>query len=149
MSTYRSRIFLDEPNKKEYTFLSKGPRGTVRKIIELERFEETNIFNVLLVDEIGGTRMEDTDMTGNNDALKVINTTVRIIEKFFAAFPGNAVFISGNTTVKKLMYQRKLYGMNKAKYRVLANRMDGKPFLPIQQPVNSGPVYNAFLVLPA
>ncbi|MBD0279102.1 MAG: hypothetical protein ICV81_14250 [Flavisolibacter sp.] len=45
------------------------------------------------MDEINGERMDDTDMTGNNDAIKVINTVVRIIEKFFADFPGNVLFI--------------------------------------------------------
>lgn len=149
MSIYKSRLLLDDPNKKEYTFLSKGPRGIVRKVVEFERFEETDIFNVLLVDEIGGTRMNDTDATGNNDAIKVISTVVRIIEKFFESFPGNAVFISGNTPTKKLMYQRKVYSMDKNKYVVLANRKDGQPFRPVERPVNTGIVYNAFLVLPA
>lgn len=149
MSIYKSRLLLDEPNKKEYTFLSKGPRGIIRKVVELERYEKTDIFNVLLVDEIDGKRMHDTDMTGNNDAIKVISTVVRIIEKFFADFPGSAVFISGNTPAKKMMYQRKVYLMNKNRYVVLANRKDGHPFQPIQRPVNTGAVYNAFLVLPA
>jgi hypothetical protein len=149
MSIYKSRLLLDEPNKKEYTFLSKGPRGTIRKVVELERYETTDIFNVLLVDEIDGVRMHDTDMTGNNDAIKVISTVVRIIEKFFIDFHGNAVFISGNTPTKKLMYQRKIYLMNKNKYIVLVNRKDGQPFQPIQRPVNTGSVYNAYLVLPA
>jgi hypothetical protein len=149
MSIYRSRLLLDRPNKKEYTFLSKGTRGTIRKVVELERYEETNVFNVLLVDEIDGQRMDDTDITGNNDAMKVINTVVRIIEKFFTDFPGNVVFISGNTPGKKFMYQRKVYLMDQNKYVVLGNRRDGQPFNPIERPVNSGPVYNAFLVFPA
>ena len=149
MSLYRSRLIRDSPHKKEYTFLSKGPRGTIRKIVELERYRETDIFNVLLVDEIDGKRMDDTELTGNNDAMKVINTVVHIVEKFFTAFPGMAIFISGNTPVKKLIYQRKVYKMDKMKYRVFANRRDGQPFLPIQRPANTGPVYNAFLVLPA
>ena len=147
MSIYKSRLLLDEPNKKKYTFLSKGPKGSIRRVVELERYEETDIFNVLLVDEIAGNRMHDTDMTGNSDAVKVISTVVRIIEKFFTDFPENAVFISGNTPIKKLMYQRKVYVMDKNKYVLLANRKDDQPFLPIQRPVNTGAVYNAFLVL--
>lgn len=147
MSIYRSRLLLDQPNKKEYTFLSKGQNGTIRKIVELERVQE-NIFNVLLVDESNGKRMDDTDMSGNNDAIKVINTVVRIIEKFFIDFPGNIIFISGNTEIKKRMYQRKMYLMDKKKYVVLANRKDGQPFNPIERPVNSGGVYKAFLVFP-
>lgn len=149
MSIYRSRLLLDQPNKKEYTFLSKGTRGIIRKVVELERFEEINVFNVLLVDEIDGGRMDDTDITGNNDTMKAINTVVRIIEKFFIDFPGNVVFISGNTSVKKLMYQRKIYFMDPNKYVVLGNRREGQSFSPIERPVNSGPVYNAFLVFPA
>lgn len=39
--------------------------------------------------------------------------------------------------------------MNKSKYIVLANRTDGEEFDPVERPVNSGPVYNAFLVFPA
>lgn len=148
MSNYRSRLLLNQPGKKEYTFLSRGAIGIIRKIVELERADGSNIFNVLLVDEINGRRMDDTDLTGNNDALKVINTVVRIIEKFFVAFPGNVVFISGNTLVKRMMYQRKVYLMNETKYLVLANRRNGQPFTPIQRPVNTGTVYNAFLVYP-
>jgi hypothetical protein len=86
MNIYRSRLLLDEPNKKEYTFLSKGPRGTVRKVVELQRYGETTIFNVLLVDEIRGKRMDDTDMTGNNDALKVINTVVQLLKNSLPSF---------------------------------------------------------------
>jgi hypothetical protein len=48
-----------------------------------------------------------------------------------------------------MMYQRKLYLMDEKKYRVLANRRDGQSFRPVQRPLNTGPVYNAFLVLPA
>lgn len=149
MSTYRSRLLLNEPDRKEYTFLSRGINGTFRKVVELERYPGTDIFNVLLVDEVAGFRRSDEDLTGNHDALKVVNTVVRIIEKFLAAFPEAGVFVSGNTPVKKAFYQRKVYGMKEAKYTVLANRVDGEAFAPVERPVNSGPVYNAFLVFPA
>jgi hypothetical protein len=146
MAIYRSRMILNQPGKKEFSFLSRGSMGIVKKVVELEAYPGTTIFNVLLVDEINGVRQDDTNLTGNNDALKVVNTIVRIIEKFFEMFPNASLFINGNTAIKKLMYERKIYQMDPGKYMVLGNRQEGQPMKPIERPVNSKPPYNAFLV---
>ncbi|MGZ5190983.1 MAG: DUF6934 family protein [Flavisolibacter sp.] len=106
------------------------------------------MFNVLLVDEINGTRADDTDLTGNNDAIKVTNTVARVIEKFLKKFPHSIVRISGNTAPKQLLYQRKIYQVDKTKYMILGNSREGGSFKEIERPVNKTGVYHAFLVYP-
>lgn len=66
----------------EYSFISIGRRGAIKKLVTFEEIE-SGIYNVLLQDEVDGIKQGDNLVTDNGDAIKVINTTAAILKRFY------------------------------------------------------------------
>jgi hypothetical protein len=126
----------------QYAFTSEGPKGSVKKVVTFEEVF-TGVYNVLLQDEIGGVLSDDMVITGNHDALKVVNTIAAIIRNILGKPPVLAVYIAGSTEQRSGMYQRKIL-RELGDLQVLGRRTRDSEF----EPVEKNQSYHAFLVLP-
>jgi hypothetical protein len=93
-------------SEDEYFFISKGPKGEVKKFVSFSLLYE-NIYNVSLESEINGIRMDDLERTNNGDVFKVLNTVVKIIKHELRLKPRRGVFLCGSDRQRTKIYQRR------------------------------------------
>lgn len=113
--------------------------------MKIVSFEEVfpGACNVLLQDEVDGVLSGDMTMTGNHDALKVVNTVAAIIRTILGKPPVLAVYIAGSTDRRSGLYQRSIL-RELGDLQVLGKTTKYSDF----EPVASNQSYHAFLVLP-
>lgn len=126
-----------------FSFDSQGSKGIIRKFVTLEEVPAfgLNIYNVILESEIDGMRMGDQEITNNGDPLKVINTVAAIISFVLQENEDYVIYISGSSSQRSAMYQRRLLRVLEG-YRVLGAQDKTGPF----EELNEAVTYDAFLV---
>lgn len=130
---------FEKLSEDEYFFISKGPKGEVRKVVILTPLLE-NIYNLLLLSEIDGLRMDDLERTNNGDVFRVLNTVVEIIKYELRLKPWRSIFLCGSDRQRVNVYQRRaligdpgllVYGQldGECEYEVLDRNKDYKALL--------------------
>ena len=132
---------FEEAADSEYTFMSIGNKGSVKKIVTFEEIQ-AGIYNVLLQDEVNGERLGDEVVTNNDDALKVINTVATIVQISLNKPHIAAVHIAGSTEQRTKAYQRRIFRELKS-FAILGQKDEAEPF----EPVTGNADYVAFLIL--
>jgi hypothetical protein len=102
----------------QYQFFSEGPKGHIPKIVLFELYEEGNVsfYNLCFGDwnEITGT-IDDTSITNNGDAEKVLATVAAIIVDFTHKFEDAIIYAEGSNRARTRRYQ---IGINKLKNEI-------------------------------
>jgi hypothetical protein len=91
-----------------YEFISEGPKGKIRKIVEFIPFNYYGriCFNLFLGDwneEINSA--DELIISNNQDSLKVLVTVAKIVLEFTNSMPGAIVHIKGNSPSRTRLYQ--------------------------------------------
>ena len=106
MKSEKYETLYDNSNNL-YEFLSIGPKGIIKKVIQFEKINgiNKNIYNLTLGDlnEIG--RINDLVVSNNNDTAKVLYTVAFTILEFANRFPNASVLIEGSTNSRTRLYQ--------------------------------------------
>lgn len=88
-----------------YEFISCGPRGAVRKIVEISSLKPTGLFNVAFGDvQLDGT-VDDIAVTNNNDLIKVFATVIEVIGDFLIGNPSAILFFQGSSEQRTTVYR--------------------------------------------
>jgi hypothetical protein len=95
-----------------YEFISKGPKGHIRKKIVFKEVDGSGVFNLGFgdVDEITG-EIDDFVVTNNRDTLVVMSTVAAAVVQFLEKYPDKYVFAIGSTPARS-----RLYNIGIAKY---------------------------------
>lgn len=94
----------------DYEFESTGPKGTIKKVARFIEIGE-NVYNLGFGDLIESTgEINDSIVSNNGDAEKVLMTLANIIYDFTTIYEGATVFIQGTTLSRSRRYQM---GINK------------------------------------
>ena len=65
---------------RRYEFVSEGPRGTIRKLIEFQETYDSGLFNLAFGDKDPLTgEMDDLSISDNGDVQKVLATVVAAV----------------------------------------------------------------------
>lgn len=96
------------PLKKEkelvFSFISKGPKGEIEKIIRYDEFFPT-VFNLGFGDRVEGSlEFDDKTITDNGDTRMVITTVISTLLLFFAHHPKYAVIFTGSDQRRTSLY---------------------------------------------
>lgn len=91
-----------------YEFISEGPKGKIRKIVQFIPFNYNGraCFNLFLGDwneEINSA--DELTISNNQDSLIVLITVAKIVLEFTNGFPGAIIHIKGNTPSRTRLYQ--------------------------------------------
>jgi hypothetical protein len=90
---------------KQYTFISKGPKGDLLKLVKFSAFKQVpGSYNRAL----GTIRNEIADYaetTDNNDRDKIIATIFHIARIFSKAHPDQKIFINGRNEATTRLYR--------------------------------------------
>lgn len=87
-----------------YSFISKGVKGEVEKIIRYDWLED-DIYNLGFGDKIKGTNyVDDLVVTDNGDIRLVFTTVIRTLPLFFEKYPDHRVYFTGSDSKRINVY---------------------------------------------
>lgn len=88
-----------------FEFLSEGPKGIIKKIIEYQHFEN-GVFNLAFgdLDEASG-KLIDYSRSKNGDRDKILSTIASTVDDFLNQHPTAVVVAKGITPAKTRLYQ--------------------------------------------
>ena len=91
---------------QDYEFYSKGPKGTVKKVVRYRKIEDDPItYNLAFGDEINGDEISDTVITNNQDRDLVLSSVISTIHTFCDCFGNHFIYAEGSTAGRTRLYQ--------------------------------------------
>ena len=96
-------------SEEEFTrfeFISEGPKGAMRKLIEFQRTTNPDTHNLAFGDKhpvTGG--LDDLDVSDNGDTEKILATVVAAVYAFLDSHPTAYVYAQGSTKVRTRLYR--------------------------------------------
>lgn len=97
-----------------FEFISEGPKGAIRKIIEFQKMNSPNVYNLAFGDYNSETdEIDDLAVTNNRDTEKILSTVASAVYVFLDEYPNAYVYATGST-----MARNRLYRMGITKYLV-------------------------------
>ncbi len=141
-------LFKVSANHFEYEFISKGPKGSIKKIVRFDEFttsSDQEIFILAFGDWNEDIQDIDDEIVSNNeDTEKVLTTVALITVDFTNYFPWSIIYAAGSTPGRTRKYQMALnrqYDAVVELFNVFGMTKEGE-ILPFQKNVN----YFCFLV---
>ncbi|MES2328710.1 MAG: hypothetical protein V4539_03840 [Bacteroidota bacterium] len=88
-----------------YEFDSIGPKGVIKKAVEITALKRTNTFNFGFGDLREDGSINDKSETNNDDLLQVLSTVIKIMDEFIDKNPSAILFFQGSTDQRTKVYQ--------------------------------------------
>ncbi len=89
-----------------FAFDSVGPQGVIRKIVQYQRIESTDYYNLAFGDRIGNTNdIDDLVVSNNGDIQKVLSTVAQTVITFTHQFPSVSIVATGSTPARTRLYR--------------------------------------------
>lgn len=103
----QTRPYLyDRKYSTRYTFISKGKKGVIVKIVEFTPTSVKNILNLGFGDLPADGSVDDTANSNNGDIIKILATVISIIEDFTIEYPDIKIVFTGSTVRRTTLYRR-------------------------------------------
>jgi hypothetical protein len=98
---YKSEEFL-----KVYEFVSEGPKGQIKKMVQYTDTGTENIYNLAFGDfDEKNNSINDISITNNGDSTKVLATVASTVYAFVEKYPNAWIFATGSTSVRTRLYR--------------------------------------------
>jgi hypothetical protein len=98
---YKSEEFL-----KVYEFISEGPKGQIKKMVQYTDTGTENVYNLAFGDyDEKSMNINDSSITNNGDSSKVLATVASTIYAFTDKYPNAWIFATGSTVVRTRLYR--------------------------------------------
>ena len=95
-----------EEELSRFEFISEGPNGAVRKLIEFQQTLDLDVYNLAFGDKHAGTAsMDDLAVTNNGDTEKILATVVAAVYTFLERRPSAFVYAEGSTKARTRLYR--------------------------------------------
>ncbi|RCR70162.1 DUF6934 family protein [Larkinella punicea] len=89
-----------------FEFVSEGPNGLIRKLIQFQETNQQNIYNLAFGDKNTETGdIDDLIVSNNGDTDKVLATVVAALYAFFDKYPDAFVYATGSTNARTRLYR--------------------------------------------
>lgn len=89
-----------------FEFISEGPKGAIRKLIQFQETNEANLYNLAFGDKKRDTgEIDDLAVSNNEDTDKVLATVVAAVYAFFEKHPEAFVYATGSTKARTRLYR--------------------------------------------
>jgi hypothetical protein len=89
-----------------FEFISEGPKGLIRKVIQFEQTNEPNLYNLAFGDvNVQTNELDDLAISNNGDSEKVLATVVSALYSFFDKHPESYVYATGSTSARTRLYR--------------------------------------------
>lgn len=95
-----------ESKLTRFEFISEGPNGAIRKLIEFQATTVPGIYNLAFGDEDTSTgKIDDLAVSANGDTEIVLATVVSSIYAFFDKHPDAYIYATGSTIARTRLYR--------------------------------------------
>ncbi|GAB2564730.1 DUF6934 family protein [Spirosoma areae] len=89
-----------------FEFVSEGPKGLIRKLIQFQDTNQQNVYNLAFGDKNSETgEIDDLAISNNGDTDKVLATVVAALYAFFDKYPDAFVYATGSTSARTRLYR--------------------------------------------
>lgn len=88
----------------EFEFISEGPNGKFKKIVQFSQTNNPDIYNLGFGDKLENGEIDDQIRNNNQDRNKILATIATIVYEFTSKYPSKMVFFSGSTTERTRLY---------------------------------------------
>jgi hypothetical protein len=89
-----------------FQFVSEGPKGAIRKLIEFQETTNSQIFNLAFGDYNPLTnKIDDLAVSDNGATEKILGTVVTALYAFFNEFPTVFVYATRSTKARTRLYR--------------------------------------------
>ena len=89
-----------------FEFISEGPKGPIRKLIQFQHTNQPNLYNLAFGDKDPRTgEIDDLAVSNNGDTDKVLATVVSALYAFFDKYPDSFVYATGSTSARTRLYR--------------------------------------------
>lgn len=103
---YQRYEYQTEDELHYFEFISIGPKGAIKKIVEYTKVSVDNIYNLGFGDyDENKNKIDDKIVTNNGDSKKVLATVVSTLYAFTGKYPEYWVFATGSNEVKTRLYR--------------------------------------------
>ncbi len=94
-------------SRLHFEFISEGPNGQIRKVVDYAYIDALGIWNLGFGDYNPITDVvDDKVVSDNGDGRKIIATVIFTLSEFFVEYPAATVFFTGSTRVRTEVYGR-------------------------------------------
>jgi hypothetical protein len=95
-----------EQSFTRFEFISEGPNGAIRKLIEFQKTTEPDTYNLAFGDKHHLTgEIDDLAISDNGDTEKVLATVVSAVYAFLERHPTSYVYAQGSTRARTRLYR--------------------------------------------
>ncbi len=99
-------LYKTEDEFTIYEFVSEGPKGSIKKIVEYTETSTENVYNLGFGDYDETTKsINDLSVTNNGDSLKVLATVASTVYTFLEKHPNAYILATGSTNVRTRLYR--------------------------------------------
>lgn len=94
-----------EHSLTRFEFVSEGPNGAIRKLIEFQATTDLGVFNLAFGDKTPHGEIDDLAVSDNGDTEKILATVISALYTFFKKHPTAYVYASGSTKARTRLYR--------------------------------------------
>ena len=99
-------LYKTEAEFTIFEFVSEGPKGSIKKIVEYTETATENVYNLGFGDYDETTNsINDLSVTNNGDSLKVLATVASTVYAFIEKHPNAYILATGSTNVRTRLYR--------------------------------------------
>jgi len=99
-------LYKTEDKFTIYEFVSEGPKGRIKKMVEYTETSTDNVYNLGFGDYDETTdSINDLSVTNSDDSLKVLATVASTVYAFIEKHPNAYIFATGSTNVRTRLYR--------------------------------------------
>lgn len=134
---------LSERIVVSYKFISEGPKGEIKKVVDYLELGFLNLFNLGLSDEDESTGLNnDKAISNNGDTRKVLATVAFTMQRFIYKYPQARILIEGNSASRIRLYRINIskylndilrifnvYGLRNSKWELFERNISYSAFL--------------------
>ena len=103
---YPKYHYKTEKLMQHYEFISEGPKGLIKKVVEYTETGTENVYNLGFGDYDDQTNsINDLSVTNNGDSLKVLATVASTVYAFTEKHPKAWVLATGSSSVRTRLYR--------------------------------------------
>ena len=106
MSQHISYLTVDiSTDSSVFEFISTGPKGDIKKVIQFEKTDTPNVYNLSFGNLLNDGSIDDTTINDNKDRNKILATVADTVYNFTSRSPDIYVFFSGSTLERTRLYR--------------------------------------------
>lgn len=99
-------LYKSEDCLRVYEFISEGPKGLIKKMVQYTYTGTENVYNLAFGDYNEETKtIDDFSITNNGDSIKVLATVASTVYAFIEKHPNAWIFATGSSNVRTRLYR--------------------------------------------